>query len=268
MKKALVFFTAMLSLCPELGHAVATIKKAAPVASQQKSAMDSTGSLVPTVLGLVSSVQSLSAKTKELTAECVPSSADITFVNNVVKEWAKTGAATADEAEKSLGMRRCPNMPSGGYAHYMELYAGDAEQEICTDWFGDESEKDMVWYGFPKAAVATVCSDGSYDCGNSKKKTVSNIYNVFNLVDFGIDDYTKREAQTAASLLNKIEKCSDAKLSARKREMWGDFLINTLGNVGQSTNTGAIMQSVQSVSGSGLGGLSSISGLATDLLNK
>lgn len=269
MKKFLLIFSAVAVACPNMAHAAMAIKKAAPVAAKQTSAVESTGSLVPTVLGLVSSIKDLNAKTKELTAECVPTTAEITFVNNTVKEWAKTGASTADEAEKALGMKRCKNASTGGYEKSVEINAGEDDEFICTDWFDGAGNTGMVWYKYPMAAKATYCADGSFECGNSQKKTVSNIYNVFNLIDFGTEDYTPSEAKMASQLLAKIEKCSDAKLSATKRAMWGEFLVNTISNVGQSTNTGAIMQSVGNISQSGLGGgMSSLSGLATQLLDK
>lgn len=258
-----------MAACPDVVHAAVTIKKAAPVAPKQTSVVESTGSMVPTVLGLVNSIKELSAKTKALTEECVPSSAEITFVNNMVQEWAKTGAATAEEAEKALGMQRCKDISSGGYARTVEINAGESDDLVCTDWFGGDGNKDMIWYGYPMAAKATYCADGSFECGNSQKKTVSNIYNVFNLIDFGVNDYTVAEAKMATQLQAKIEKCSDAKLSAAKRAMWSEFLVNTISNVGQPTNTGAIMQSVGNISQSGLGGgLSSLSGIATQIFNK
>lgn len=269
MKKFLLIFSAVALVCPNVARGAVTIKKAAPVAAKTTSVVENTGSLVPTVLGLVSAVKELSAKTKELTAECVPSAAEITFVNNMVKEWAKTGAATAEEAEKALGMKLCKNTATGGYAKSVEINAGEDDEFLCTDWFGGEADMGTVWYKFPMAAKATYCADGSFECGNSQKKTVSNIYNVFNLIDFSDKDYTASEQKMASQLLAKIEKCSDAKLSATKRAMWGDFLVNTIGSVGQPTNTGAIMQSVGSISQSGLGGgLSSLSGLATQFLDK
>ncbi len=84
MKKALLIFVALASMCPDWAHGAMTIKKAAPVAPKTTSAVESTGSLVPTVLGLVGAVKGLDAKVRELSAECVPTAAEITFVNNTV----------------------------------------------------------------------------------------------------------------------------------------------------------------------------------------
>ena len=124
----------------------------------------------------------------------------------------------------------------------------------------------MVWYLFPKATVATYCADMATTCSEKNKRTVSDIYEIFNLVDFSEADYTKAEATRAGRIIAKIEKCSSAKLSARKRALWGDFLMETIGNVGQPTNTGAIMQSVGGIVGGG--GLSSIGAIASQFLDK
>ena len=72
-----------------------TIKKAAPVVKQETSAQNIGANLLPTVMGLVSGIQALNQQQKTLTAECIPSSQEINFVNNTIKEWAKTGASTA-----------------------------------------------------------------------------------------------------------------------------------------------------------------------------
>lgn len=256
-KKFLVLIGLICALATTPGGAV-TINKAKSVEKKTTTTTDSASSLVPTVLGLVSTVQALNAKQNAMTAECVPSAQEIRFVNQMVQEWAKTGSASADEAERALGMKRCVSGADGGYAANVRMMAGVEEQDfLCTDWFGDEN---AIWYQYPKAAVVKYCDDGLATCKN--QKTASNIYNIFSLIDFGPDDYTRSEATMAAKLLNKIENCSDAKLSAKKRAMWGEFLIDTVGNMGGATNTGAIMQQVQSgVSAGGLGSLGSLGSL-------
>ena len=53
--------------------------------------------------------------------------------------------------------------------------------------------------------------------------------------------------------------------------MWGDFVMNAVGGIGQKTNTGSIMETVSGLvtSGGGMGGaLQSLGGVATQLLDK
>ena len=266
MNKKLLIFMCMISCAVSSAPAAVTIKKAAPVATQAASVQDTGASLVPTVLGLVRGVQQLNAKQRELTQECIPTSQEITFVNNTMKEWAKVGEMTAEDAQKRLNRRPC-SIARGGYAQAVRIAAGTDAADICYDYFSGDGNADMVWEGFPMASTATYCSDGSLSCKNPVD--VSDIYEIFNLIDFSAADYTKTEATMAAKLLSRMENCSYAKLSAKKRAMWGDFLISTVGNMGQSTNTDAIMQSVSGVtSGGGIGGLSSLGAIVQQFSNK
>ena len=264
MKKILAVFVGAIVCMVGGAHAV-TITKAPTVAPQESSGTDGAASLVPTVLSLISSVQQLSAKQKELTNECIPSSQEITFVDNIVKAWAKTGAMTADEVGKRLRREKC-RTANGGYRNAVQIAAGTEMDNICYDYFAGDGNAGMVWAGFPKVGIASYCEDGSLSCSN--KKTVSDIYELFNLITFTEADYTESELKMASQLITKIEKCSDAKLSAKKREMWGAFLTDTISNLGQPTNTGTIMQQVSSITSGGgaLGTLGSLGSFASQIL--
>ncbi len=242
-----------------------TIKKAAPVAKTETSSVaESAGSLVPTVIGLYNNVQQLTATQKALTAECEPSSQEISFVDSIVKEWAKTGAATADEVQTRLGVKRC-SVADGGYSVAVKIAAGTDGMDLCYDYFDD---KLMVWNGFPKVGKTSYCTDGAPTCSDKSKETVSNIYDIFNLVDFSAADYTAAEATMAANLLTKIETCSYAKLSAKKKAAWGGFLVDTIGGLGQGTNTSSIMDSVGSLTAGGGFDVSSLGGIAMQFMDK
>ncbi len=269
MKNTLRIFIGIFTctLCADAIAAV-SIKKAAPVATQATTTASAATSLLPTVLNLVNNVQALTAKQKALTNECIPSSQEITWVNNMMKEWAKTGAMSARDAQNRMGYGPCGmagNIDSS-YAVSVRRAAGIDGEDVCYDSFTGAGNDENVWARFPMASVATVCSDGADTCSANSRQTVSNIYDVFNLIDFSTEDYTKAEATVAAKLLTKIETCSYSKLSAKKREMWGEFLGETIGGLGQKQNTASVMEMVQGVAGGG--GLSSIGGIATQLLNK
>lgn len=268
IKKLLTFLCMALFAVTSDAVAAVTVKKAAPVAPQTSATSTDTASLVGTVLGLVNSVQQLNAQQKALTAECVPSSKEITFVNNMMKEWAKVGEMTADEAQTRLNQRRC-TIARGGYAQAVRIAAGTDATEICYDYFAGDGNDGMVWANFPMASTATYCTDGSLSCKNPAN--VSNIYEIFNLIDFSETDYTDGDNRTiAANLISKIENCSYAKLSAKKRALWGNFLTSTVSNMGQNTNTGAIMDSVGQMTsgGGGLGGLGSLGAIVQQITNK
>ncbi|MDE6250338.1 MAG: hypothetical protein K2M34_01750 [Alphaproteobacteria bacterium] len=247
--------------------AAVAVKKAAPVATKEASKTDASASLMGSVLGLVSSVQALSAQQKALTEDCIPTSAEINFVDKTVKEWAMTGATSASEIRLPGNPRPCDNI-TGSYALNAERADATESTDMCYDTFTGAGNENMVWFGFPKVGKATFCPGGELTCKN--KKTVSNMYDIFNLVDFDTQDYTVQEATMAGKLIDKIERCSNSKLSAKKRALWGEFLTNTLSNVGQKTNTGNILQQVTNVSnsGGGLGALSGLGGLATQYLDR
>ncbi len=265
MKKILQFLVGIFPCLVVVSAGAVTIKKAAPVATQaETSSMSTASSLLPTVLSLVSGVQQLNKQQKELNAECMPSSAEIAFVDNTMKEWAKTGNSTADDMKKALKRERC-SKANGGYAISVQASAG-TDADICFDYFAGDGNAGMVWENFPKVGKATYCTDGSLSCAEKNKKTVSDIYEIFNLIDFSEADYTPAEATMAAKLIAKIENCSYAKLSAKKKAVWGKFLTDTIGNVGQSTNTATIMESVGGITGGG--GLSSLGAIATQFLDR
>lgn len=272
MKRILLFFMGLLVCVSETPASAVTINKAAPVAAQESSSSTTVNSLLPTVLGLISNVQQLSAKQKELTAECIPSTQEINFVDNIVKEWAKTGVMTADEVQKRLGIKRCETA-SGGYRTAVELYnSTEMEEMICYDYFASDGDKGMPWEKFPKVGKATYCSDGSPGglCSDKDKVTVSNIYDIFNLIDFTDADYSPSELKMAGTLMSKIEQCSYSRLNAKKREMWGEFLKDTINSIGEPTNTGSIMEVVSGITNSsGLGGsVGTIGAFATSLFSK
>lgn len=267
LKSVFLFSAVMSGALFGAADAAVAVKKAAPVATKEASKTDASASLMGSVLGLVSSVQALNAQQKALTEECIPTSSEINFVDKTVKEWAMTGAMSAAEVQNKLHGNPCDSI-TGNYALNAEHADATESTDICYDVFSGAGNDNMVWYMFPKVGKATFCPGGDTTCKN--KKTVSNIYEIFNLVDFEAQDYTAQEATMAGKLIDKIERCSDAKLSAKKRALWGEFLTNTLSNVGQKTNTANILQQVTSVSnsGGGLGALSGLGGLATQYLDR
>lgn len=275
MRKLLLFFVVAVLAAQSAGWAAVKIVKAPTVATQKASPQAAGASLIPTVTNLISGVQALTQKQKALTGECVPTSSEISWVNNMIKEWAKTGAMTADEAEKAMSMQRCTDGPTGGYEESARLAADTDDADfLCFDYFGGSGDKGTVWENFPMASKGYYCTDGSVgSCSDKHKKEVSNIYDVFNLIEFTESDYTEEEYAVASKLMAKIENCSNAKISARKRALWGEFLNSTIGSLGQKTNSANITGVVQSVAGSvggGNGGLNlqSLTGVAGQLFQQ
>lgn len=272
MNKTLRFLAICLCLVAMPAVAAVSIKKAAPVATQQSSKMDSAGSLVGTALNLVATVKDLTAKIDALTAECEPTSSEISFVNDMIKEWAKTGVATSEEVANKLNRRRCDDSDGvGGYqASVKNAIATDGGVDICFDSFKGAGNLGMVWEDFPRVGTATYCEDKTETCGKKAKKT-SDIYEIFALIDFSEEDYTPQELTSASKLIAKAEKCGGSKIDQVKKNLWGTFVKDSVGNMGQKTSTASIMDTVTGVIGNGggaMGGLSSIGSFITNTMNK
>ena len=176
MKKLLPLFIGCAVMSQNAAMAAITITKAKPVATKQTSSVEAGASLLPTVMNLVGGIKQLSQQHKALTDECIPTSAEITFVNNTIKEWAKTGAKTAEEVEVALGMSPCG--PGDSYEFTVRMAEGADERDlICYDTYDASSADGMVWLGYPIAVSTYYCTDGSLSgCSNKNKKYVSNTW--------------------------------------------------------------------------------------------
>jgi len=253
MKKLLFIFVVLVCATSSWGAVnvkTTGVKKAAPVATKQTDKMETATSLLPTVIGLVANVKALSVQQQQLTADCAPTSSEIETVNNLVKEWAKTGTVTASVAESGLGSYcsgdRQKNS-SGYYHNYME-YADN--KETCFENFSAKDDEGTIWYLFPKASKTEICDSVS----KKNCKNVSNIYDIFAKIPFSEEDYTEAEAKKISKFIEKMNKCAPGKLKAARRELYGNFLTQTLGSVGQSSGaagTASVLEAVSSMGGSG-----------------
>ena len=269
MKRLISIFIVAVCATTSVSWGAVNIKKAAPVATKKTEAVESATSLLPTVIGLVGSVQALSAQQQQLSADCAPTSDELNTVNDLVKEWAKLGETTAASAASGLGVE-CTS-----YQSFMDLADSD---ETCYEYFSGTSNEGTVWDKFPKATSAKICEESGGSSlfnksGSGNCKTVSNIYDIFGRLPFTDDDYTKSEAKKIAALKEKAQKCAPAKIAAAKRELYGGFLTQTLSSVGQSTGaagTSSVLDAVSSMGGSGdiKSILPSLGTMATQMLDK
>jgi len=272
MKRLLSIFIVALFVAPSIALGAVSVKKAASVKTQETKPADSATSLLPSVIGVVGNVKNLNAQQQQLTADCVATSDEIRIVNDLVKEWAKIGETDAESAATGLGQLCTPNgdvdvytrSEEGLFDSFMNTYAENNEK--CYERFTGPSNKEMVWFKFPRVSSAKVC-----DVNNPKNcKSVSNLYDVFAKIPFDTEDLTKSEAAKVAKLIEKSQKC--AKLNAAKRELFGNFLTQTLSGVGKSSGVSGTESVIQAVSSAGGGGiqsmLPSLGSVATQLLDK
>ena len=277
MKKFIVFCIALGFMGGAFGAAnVLVPKKADSVAKRETSgSLNATGaSLGATAAVLAANVISLNQQQKALTAECEPTSREISFVNNMVKEWAIAGAVNPLEDGIS-GLRRCD------YEGFGETYESTVRQvssgitidssSVCFDTFSESDARGAVWVGFPKAALVEYCSDGGAlsMCGKNNRKKVTNMWTIFDMIDFDNQDYTRSESSQAVALLQKASNCSGTKLAAKRLEKSMGFVQNAINNIGQPTNTSDVMGAVQSIVGqSGGGTIGNLATVAAQFLDK
>jgi hypothetical protein len=224
---------------------------------------------------------SINKQQKELSRECIPSSTEMAFVDNAMKEWAKTGQMTKEQAKDKLGREPCGGAFDDPFAAttrgtYFDCYSTDVLYgdtpgiDPKYNIFAGPGNDGMVWAGFPKSGLGYYCKDGmGMTCSARDRINVTDVNDIFNMIDFGPADSLPAEATRAANRLVKVESCSSSKLSMRKRAMWGEFLKGTVENLGQPVNTGSIMDVVTNITSSGGAGvLQSLPAIATQFLAK
>lgn len=277
MKKFIVFCIMLGLANGAFGAANVLVPKKADSVAKREASMSTTGagaSLLPTAAVLAANIMTLNQQQKALTAECEPTSREISFVNNMVKEWAIAGAVNPLAAGKS-GLRACD------YEGIGETYESTVQNvssgitidssSVCFDTFSKSDARGAVWVGFPKAALVEYCTDGGAlsRCGKNNRKKVTNMWTIFDMVDFDNADYTRSESSQAVALLQKASNCSGTKLAAKRLEKSMGFIQNTINNIGQPTNTADIMGAVQTIVGqSGGGALGNLTTVAAQFLDK
>jgi hypothetical protein len=234
IKAALIIPIFALCCAGMPAQAAMTIKKAESVAPAAKSAEDTlTGnSLVPTALSLITGVMALNQQMKDLTGDCIPTDAEVNFVSNIMKEYAKVGAT--DQKSITAGLKREP-CDGESFKDRMQSAAMTSGIQPCFATFNQDSDKGMIWQDYPRASKASICKkNGGFNCLSKDEQIVSDVYDVFALVGFGPADYLPSEATLAAKMMEKIERCSNVKLAAKKRELWGNFMFSAAGGLGKT----------------------------------
>lgn len=254
------------------------VKKASPVAPKaETSGLEdiTSNSLLPGVLDLVSNVAALNKQQQELKAECAPTDAEIEWVNTMVQEYAKIGAVTDTDMLNSI-KDRDDNICSGSQTYSSTALLNMPEVSPCIELFADPKAdnngktKAMVWAKFPKASKGKYCSDGTTDCQETKKKHVSNVYQVFGAINFSEEDYTESEASKYVKFMEKAEKCSDAKIAAQRKAAYTDFIKNTVtGASGQKDSTVTVWDAINKLTqGTGLSGVSNLAPSVLQLMGE
>lgn len=262
MKNTIKFFITAFCIAPILSaNAAVTIKKADSVTSDKTTTSKSSAatSLAPTVLGLVSGVMDMKNQQKTLSAQCIPSQKEREFIDKMMKEWAKSGK-DVKSIEGQLKRTACKSETGDGYSMDVQMSDAAGASNACYNSFKGPGNTGMIWEGFPRVGFANYKDNG-------KDITKSDAYDLFAMIDFEPVDYTESELTMAGNLLQKVEGCSGATLNAKKKALWGTFLLNTAGSVGQKTDTSTILQQVSGITSNSSGSVGgSLGTAATQML--
>lgn len=242
MKIKIIALCTLLSALCAAGASAVTIKKADVVAPPPKTADNSPlsgNSLVPTALGLITSVMALNQQMNTLTGDCIPAPADVTFVSNMMQQFAKTGAVDAATMTAALrGRAPCDAANGVSFANTAQTAAVTKGLQPCYETFSQKADLKMIWYGYPKPSMDRVCKkSGGLGCAAKDEDVVSDVYDIFALINFTPDDLLPNEATSFAKIMDKVERCSNVKLAAQKRALWVNFMTQEAGSLG--TKTGA-----------------------------
>ena len=248
MKKILSFFV-IICVCLLNQGAVAAnfaVKKASPVKKQETSGLDSVSnnSVIPGVLNLVTSVAALKQEQKTLRAECYPTASEQSFVNDMVKEFAKTGIMTAKSMREAVAGNNNKCAGATGYRESVRESKSVGIGKPCVEVFDSKADENKIWRDYPKVSAVTYCPDISMDSCPSKEQYASNIYEIFGLITFEEGDYLASEASKYDSFMKKMEKCSPANIKARTTQAYMNFAKNAVTGIGQKTNTANIWDAV------------------------
>ena len=267
MKRESIALFFSFCLCLSGAGAAVTINKAPSVKSQPKqdtATALTANSLIGTAIGLVGSVQSMKQQQLALAAGCAPSSSDVTFVNEMVKEYAKTGKEKASEMINRL-------LPNGNSPHCKFIdTAGVKGGKVCYSTYDATSDDSEIWSGYPKAESDRKCPPEKQDCADKDKKYYSNVYEIYNAMGWSDEDLLPNEVSNHSRIMAKMEECSPEILKRKNQELQGQLITGALGGIGQKQNTAGTMVGVsslvQGMGGGGGGVVSGLSGLGTQML--
>lgn len=263
MKKTFAIFCSLLfALCSFSEAPAATvIKKAAPVATQKQEAGGLLGgnSLIPTALGLVTNVMTLSKQQTALTKECEPTSAEVEFVRKLMQEWARAAGARPDMG----GRIACAD----GRSYANDVRTLGEGMLPCYNSFNTSVDRWQIYYNYPYPGSGYKLKDPSAPDNDNNRIRMSDMYELFDKIGFTEVDLLASEASQYAKLKERALECSPAKLAAKQKELWGNMLTSVIGGMGQKQDSGNVLGQVGGIMQQGGGSpLGVLGGVGTTLL--
>lgn len=239
------------------------IKKASSVAAQPQDTggVLSGNSLIPTALGLITSVQTMKSQQQALTKECEPSDSDVNFVKKMVQEWARAGGAMPVLAG------RAPCEQGTNYKYSVRWLAQGTQP--CYDAFTSDSDKKQIYANYPYPGKGYSLKDAAGTDTESNRIYVSDLYEIFAAIGFEDADLLPDEASRIVALREKSLRCAPSVISQKQAALWQGMLGQAIGGLGGSsagTNMGQIGQILSSSGGSALGSITNTLPIITSTL--
>jgi hypothetical protein len=227
------------------------IRKASAGEEKKQDTMEAaTGTnLVGTAIGLFQGFKALSENTKALSDACIISGDELTYINKMVREYAKTGKQTADEMMVALSPTKTA---CGGGNSFISTATLGNESSVCYKGVADEG----IAKGYPVAEAGRECPPDKPGCNKTKDgKNYSNGYKIYEAMGWSDADLLGDELSLHAKLKEKIPRCDEDALKRQQKELTGQFITSTIGGIGQKQNTGQVMDQVGGLmQGMGAGG--------------
>ena len=275
MKKIIAIFAALLFA----GEAMAAYQirraeavQAAPAeagAAGLMGALSQPGGLAATALGVVGTVTQLRTQTTALRRECEPTAGDVSFVNQMVQEYARIGRGTAEELIGSLQVHRCLH----GHSFESSVAQGTQADE-CVDVFTNTGNTGRIWYNYPRAANSRrVCPANNQNCNMDRDGVVfSNVYRIYMALGWQVDELLPNEIANHNRLVDRSQTCDPAAVRQRTAQATLGAVMGLAGQAGgpatgqTATGVTGMVQTMGAAGSGGMGALQGVMGLAPALL--
>jgi len=244
---------AAASIQPAGGGGGAVIKKAAAVEEIKQDGVETAAgmNLLGTAVGLVSGFQALKKTEQALEQGCMPSSAEVTWTNKMIQEFAKTGRMTAEkmfEASPAKEGSECGTADSYVRTASMGTAVCYQAQKSSGGTAGANAGERPIWDGYPMAESGMACPPDKTCNADKDKKGYTNVYDLLAIMDWKEADLiNSEEASTWAKLTERMERCSPASIKRAKQEAVGGFITTAIGGIGQKQGTGDVMPMVNTL---------------------
>lgn len=257
--------------------AVPQIRRADAVQEQQQAPLEAAmggggGNLLGTAVGLIGGAMQLRNISSELTRECEPSAADITFVNDMMRAYAMSGGR---DPRTFIENAQLGDQCVGGYTEYRRL-----NNRECFTTFGGitgtagTADQNRIWSQYPRAEMtqSRICPPNRPNCNiqGGEGSHFTNMYLIWNTMNWQEADLMPGEIAGFARITERAQRCEPRAVRARVQQQGMQTVMGMVQGIGQpgtATTADAVMGLMhQTGGGQGNQMLQGVMGMAPALL--